>query len=58
MHIVFGNSASDKALLEASLKALNDPILAARYNHTVEYDDNTEKTTLFFWRRSGGTDAK
>jgi hypothetical protein len=58
MHIVFGNSMSDKALLEASLKALDDPILAARYGYTVEYDDNTEKTTLWFWRLPGGTDAK
>lgn len=49
--IIFGDTASDKTLLAASIKALEDPILSARFDFSVEYDSETNKTTLFFWHR-------
>ena len=56
--IVFAKSPTDAKLLEASIKALNSDVLAARYGHAVEYDDSTEKTTLKWWRLGGGPDAQ
>ncbi len=49
--VVFGDTASDKRLLAASIKALEDEILKARFEYTVEFDDSTNKTTLWFWQR-------
>lgn len=50
-HVVFGQTESDKRLLASAIKALEDPILAARFAFTVEYDESTGKTTLWFWHR-------
>lgn len=49
--IIFGDTASDKRLLAASIKALEDDILKVRFEYSIEYDDSTNKTTLFFWHR-------
>ncbi len=55
--IIFGDSETDKRLLTAAIAALNDDILKARYDYTVECDDSTGKVTLYFWQRpSGGFD--
>ena len=49
--VVFGDTASDKRLLVASIKALEDDILKVRFEYSIEYDDSTGKTTLWFWHR-------
>lgn len=52
-HVVFGQTESDKRLLASAIKALEDDILKARFDFTVEFDESTGKTTLWFWRRTG-----
>jgi hypothetical protein len=57
--ITFGDSDTDKRLLKAAIDALNNDVLKARYDYTVECDDSTGKVTLYFWQRpTGGFDAK
>lgn len=58
--IVFNpKQESDQRLLKASVSALQSEVLSARFGHTVEYDTDTEKTTLKWWRLpTGGFDAK
>jgi hypothetical protein len=54
MKVVFGDSESDMNLLTASVKALESEVLKARFDFTVQFDDSTSKTTLWFWRRATG----
>lgn len=58
MKVVFFDHEEDKKLLVASVKALESDVLAARFQFTVEHDDSTKQTTLWFWHRTGDTDAK
>lgn len=51
MRVIFFDNEEDKRLLTASVKALEDPVLAARFEFTVEHDDTAKQTTLWFWRR-------
>lgn len=59
-HISFNmKHVEDRLLLEASLKALNSEVLAARYGHTVIHDDSTEITKLEWWKlQTGGFNEK
>lgn len=50
-HVVFGTTEEDRRLLAAAIKALEDDILKARFEFTLECDDSTGKKTLWFWHR-------
>lgn len=57
--IVFGKSPEDQQLMKSSIAALNDPIIGAQFEHSVEYDDKDEVTVVRWWRKPvGGFDAK
>lgn len=57
--VVFGTDDSDNRLLKASIAALDSDVLKARFDYTVEFDEETGKTTLYFWRRpTGGFDEQ
>lgn len=58
MRVIFFDHEEDKKLLAASVKALESDILAARFQFTVEHDDSTKQTTLWFWRRTGDINAQ
>lgn len=58
-HVVFGDGDTDKRLLKSAIAALEDPVLSIRYEYSVEFDDSTGKTTLYFWQRvAGGWNAQ
>lgn len=51
--IVFQDHEEDRRLLAAAVKALEDAVLAARYEFTIEQDVTAKTTTLHWWRRGG-----
>jgi hypothetical protein len=57
--IEFSSSELDIRFLKAYVAALQSEALSARFGHSVEYDTETEKTTLKWWRLpTGGFNAK
>ena len=55
--IVFHDHEEDRRLLQASVKALESDVLAARYSFTIEQDVTAKTTTLKWWRKGGADET-
>lgn len=51
MKVVFFDNEQDKRLLASQIAALEDPVLKARFDYTIEQDVEAKTTTLWFWHR-------